>query len=98
MTTTNIIPADAQVLINSISQLTTPINGQTLHCSPYVYYKDDAIHVSGEHTEHCILWIDYYGQYMRHSGWINPILEKWAKDNGGLWEWDDPGSISFYKQ
>ena len=29
--------------------------------------------------------------------WINPKLEEWATANGGFWEWQDPGTIKFYK-
>ena len=35
---------------------------------------------------------DYYG---RGYPWINPVLEAWAKDNGGYFEWQHPGAISF---
>jgi hypothetical protein len=40
---------------------------------------------------------DYYGEYQGGMQYIDPKLEKWAAKKGGYWEWENPGTIVFYK-
>lgn len=45
--------------------------------------------ISAEHGD------DAADYYERGYPWINPVLEAWAKDNGGYFEWQHPGAICF---
>ena len=54
---------------------------------------DEAIQIDGEDGKGLI---DYYGEYRGGYPHIHPALEAWAENNGGHWEWNNPGSISFY--
>lgn len=61
--------------------------------SPEVFIEGDQIHVNGE-TDNGYLFMDYYGEFRGGFPWISPELEAFAKEVGGYWEWDHPGSIS----
>lgn len=39
--------------------------------------------------------VDYYGEFRGNVPYIDPELEKWAEDNGGYWDWENPECISF---
>lgn len=61
----------------------------------FTFQKGSAIiSVSGDHDDNMI---DYYGDYRGGYSWINPILEKVAKDCNCYWEWDNPSSISLWR-
>lgn len=96
------IPLAAQQLIASLQALSiTGIGPRPDYAEtsvhPYVFYADGKVQVSGEHDANSQLWIDYYGEYMHGMCWINPVLESWAEDNNGYWEWVNPGSVAFIK-
>jgi len=42
-------------------------------------------------------FIDYYGEFRGNFPYIAPQLEEFAKANGMLWEWQNPGSIGLYE-
>ena len=60
---------------------------------PSARIADEAIQIDGDDGKGLI---DYYGEYRGGYPYIHPALEAWAEKNGGHWEWNDPGSISFY--
>lgn len=63
--------------------------------SPPTFIKDGVLKVSSEEpVSYC--WLDYYGEYRGGCPWIHPTLEDFAKKQGGIWEWDHPGCISFH--
>ena len=39
---------------------------------------------------------DYYGEFRGEYPWINPKLEKLAKDAGSYWEWENPAVVSLW--
>lgn len=56
----------------------------------------NVLRISGE-TENSQLFIDYYGEYCQGGHpFVHPKLHKWATDNNGYWEWEDPSNIAFY--
>lgn len=55
------------------------------------YYQGQCILVSGEEGDDSC---DYYGEFRGGYPWINPKLEKLAKDVGAYWEWEHPGAIA----
>lgn len=58
------------------------------------FIRDNVLHISAEGANSCY-WADYYGEYRGGHPWINPALEAFAKENGGYWEWVNPGCIAF---
>lgn len=58
------------------------------------FIKDDSLFVTSEDGHS---FIDYYGEYRGGYPYIAPALEKWAKDNGGYWEWQNPSAIVFIR-
>lgn len=40
---------------------------------------------------------DYYGEFSGDCQNIIEDVENWAKENGGYWEWINPGAIMFVK-
>jgi hypothetical protein len=83
-----------------VDQLTAKGIGDGPDCpevdfAPPTLIKDGVLKVSGEES-HSVWWMDYYGEYRGNDPWIHPALEEFAKEQGGIWEWDHPGSISFH--
>ncbi len=60
--------------------------------SPTTIERDGRIIVSAE--DGC-LFADYHGEFRGGYPWIHPELVQLAKDNGGYWEWENPGCICF---
>jgi hypothetical protein len=66
----------------------------TEQATPHHGFRDDGtLWVSGEDGSG---EIDYWGEFRGGYAYISEGLEDWAKTRGGHWEWNDPGSISFY--
>tara|TARA_B000000609_G_C24117620_1_gene317678 strand:- start:481 stop:750 length:270 start_codon:yes stop_codon:yes gene_type:complete len=81
-------------LIASLPDIQTMqfINGQFQDVlkRPHAFVDSEGrLLISAEHGDDAA---DYYD---RGYPWINPVLEAWAKDNGGYFEWEHPGAISF---
>ena len=55
--------------------------------------EDGNIWVSAEDGKYLA---DYYGEVTGGYPYINEHLEKFAKDRGMFWEWQDPGTISLH--
>jgi hypothetical protein len=59
--------------------------------TPDSFIDDEGfLHISGETGQGLV---DYYGEFRGGFPYIHEDLEKWAKDRGKFWEWDNPGSI-----
>lgn len=58
---------------------------------PYFIDEDNYLCVDCESE---IFVADYYCEFGLE---FNPKVEKWAEDNGGYWEWKNPGCIMFVK-
>jgi len=57
-------------------------------------WNDDGIvYVSAEHDDDAA---DYWGEFRGGHQWINPKLEKLAKQNGCYWDWENAGVIGLY--
>lgn len=54
---------------------------------------DDIVHISGGYSQ---MFLDYYGEYTGGDSFIHASLLKWAEDNHGYWEWENPSNIAFY--
>ena len=67
-----------------------------VHKRPHAFISEDTLGptllISGEHGDDLI---DYYGDFRGGVPYIHPVVEQWATDNGGYWEWVHPGAISF---
>ncbi len=62
--------------------------------SPTAFLNDDgSLSISGEDVQ---CFVDYSGEYRGVYPYIAPEIEAWATARGGHWEWNDPGSITFY--
>lgn len=61
---------------------------------PTALIVDGVLLISGEDGNG---FVDYYGEFRGGYPYINPALEQWAKDNGGMWEWMHPGAIGFFQ-
>lgn len=74
--------------LEELARKTLPIN------CPWFIRPDSptVLRISAEHP-HSSEFLSYYG---RHYPWINPVLENWATDYGGYWEWENPSNIGFY--
>jgi hypothetical protein len=55
---------------------------------------DGALAISAENGTFAI---DYYGEFRDGCPYIAPKLETWAENQGGYWEWMNPGAIQFCK-
>lgn len=55
---------------------------------------DETIMICDEHGDGLI---DYYGDYRGGYPYVHPVLEQWAEDAGGYWEWEHPGAITFIR-
>jgi hypothetical protein len=76
--------------------VTTGLHSKTfenIDINPRSFIRDGVVVVSAEDGPY---WADYYGEFRGGYPWINPKLEEFATAQGGHWEWDNPGSISFY--
>lgn len=62
--------------------------------SPTTFLRNNTVYVSAEDGGD---FADYYGEFRGGYTWIHPLLEEWAKANGGYWEWENPGCIYFCK-
>lgn len=62
---------------------------------PYSFIRDDKLFISGENGDNAC---DYYGEFRGGYAYINPILEEFAKKNGGFFEWENPACIVFCKK
>lgn len=62
--------------------------------SPTVFLVDSRVYVSAEDGN---IFADYYGEFRGGFPWISPLLEKWAKEKGMHWEWENPGCIGLYE-
>jgi len=60
---------------------------------PHAFIKDGTLIISAENGDGLA---DYYGEF-EDGPYIHPDLEAWAEENGGMWEWESPGAIGFYK-
>ena len=60
--------------------------------APYFFDEDGFLCLSLEENI-------FVGDYYDASGgpYISDIVEDWAKEQGGYWEWINPGSIMFVK-
>jgi hypothetical protein len=60
--------------------------------APYFFDEDGFLCLSLEENI-------YVGDYYDASGgpYISDSVEKWAKEQGGYWEWVHPGAIMFVK-
>jgi hypothetical protein len=66
-----------------------------INVAPTVHVRDDRLIVSAEDGKG---FADYYPESLDggyRDPFINPVLEKWAKENGGHFEWENPGCIMF---
>ena len=54
----------------------------------------ESLRVSAENGDSAA---DYYGEYRGGYPWINPKLETFAEKNGFVWEWENPGVITMYR-
>jgi len=61
--------------------------------APLSFIDGDTLMVSMENGD---MAGDYYGEYTGGYPYINPVLEKFAADNNGMWQWRDPSAIGFY--
>ena len=59
---------------------------------PTVIVNNDKLYISGEDGKNII---DYYGEFTGGGCNIEESVEKWAKDNNGYWEWENPGCVYF---
>ena len=60
----------------------------------HTFDHEGGLAISAEHGDDSA---DYYGEYRGGYPWINPALVNWADNQGGHWEWLNPGAIAFYK-
>tara|TARA_Y100001973_G_C4946876_1_gene208327 strand:- start:144 stop:425 length:282 start_codon:yes stop_codon:yes gene_type:complete len=60
----------------------------------FIQDEDDTLMISAENGDGLV---DYYGEFRGGDPYIHEDLEKWAKENDGMWEWINPSSIGFYK-
>ena len=60
---------------------------------PHAFIKDGTLIISAENGDGLA---DYHGEF-EDGPYIHPDLEAWAVENGGMWEWESPGAIGFYK-
>jgi hypothetical protein len=56
---------------------------------PKAFIRDGYMFISGEEGDNAM---NYYDS---DYPWINPVLEKFAKDNKGYFEWENAGCIVF---
>ena len=56
---------------------------------PKAFIRDGYMFISGEEGDNAM---NYYDM---GDPWINPVLEKFAKDNKGYFEWENAGCIVF---
>jgi len=59
---------------------------------PVVFVKHETLIMTADPDA-----IDYYGEFRGGTPYIAPELEKWAEEQGGYWEWENPEAISFTK-
>lgn len=62
--------------------------------APYFFNEDGLLCISLEEN---VFVGDYYGEFGTGDPYISDSIEEWAKQNGGYWEWINPGSIMFIK-
>lgn len=60
---------------------------------PTLFRRDGKIILSAEDGGY---FADYYGEYRLGYPWVHPKIEKWAKDRGLFWEWENPGCLALY--
>lgn len=58
--------------------------------APY-FIRDGILYVSCESE---VFVADYYNEFGLE---FHPKIKEWAEDNGGYWEWVNPGCIMFCK-
>lgn len=80
-----------QATLPKIEALDKDLNPTTIAVQSFII--DGVLRVSAEYGGAA----DYYGEYRGGYPYIAPELEEWAESKGGFWEWQDPGSIGFYK-
>ncbi len=85
----NKLPLDKLV----VSDLNEKKDGLVDKPAPY-FIRDGYLYLSCESE---LLVADYYGEFTGGYPYIVPAIEKWAEDNGGYWEWVNPGCIMFCK-
>jgi len=56
--------------------------------------SEETIQVCDEHGDGLI---DYYGDFRGGYPYVHPELVEWAANQGGYWEWEHPGAISFVR-
>lgn len=62
---------------------------------PHAFIQDDGtLMICAENGDGLV---DYYGEFRDGFPYIHPDLETWAEANGGIWQWESPGAIGFYK-
>jgi hypothetical protein len=75
---------------------TINVGNEVLTCHAFTRADSpNILRISGEHAD-SQMFIDYYGEYAGGYSFIHGSLLKWATDNGGYWEWEDPSNIAFY--
>lgn len=62
--------------------------------APYFFDEDGFLCLSLEEN---VYVGDYYDEFGSGGPYISDSVEKWAKEQGGYWEWINPGSIMFIK-
>lgn len=69
-----------------------------INAEPRVFTRNGTVEIilSAE-AAFCELYADYYGTFDDEE-FIHPDLEEWAAENGIFLEWENPGSILFYKE
>ena len=59
-----------------------------------IYMMEGTIQIDGEYGHDTC---DYYGDFRGGYSWINPTLERLAKEAGFMIEWENPACCRLYK-
>lgn len=94
---------DNQFIVNHINQMFPPEDIKY----PVAFLRDGHAVVSSESCglissvdgENIYLpVIDYYGEYRGGYPWVDKRLAKWLKNNGLVYEWENPACIIVSKE
>lgn len=56
--------------------------------------NDGVVHISAENGDDAA---DYYGEFRGGYAWVNPKIDTLCEMYDMYYEWDNPGSISLYR-